>query len=40
MRAKGGFIMFKKLIAKLTRKDEKTSDNVNAFKESENKKSE
>lgn len=40
MRAKVGFTMFKKLIAKLTHKDEKTSDNVNAFKESENKKSE
>jgi hypothetical protein len=40
MRAKAGFTMFKKLIAKLTGKDEKKSDNVNAFKESENKKSE
>ena len=40
MRAKEGSTMFKKLIAKLTHKDEKKSDNVNAFKESETKKSE
>jgi len=40
MGAKACPTMFKKLIAKLTRKDEKKSDNVNAFKESENKKSE
>jgi hypothetical protein len=32
--------MFKKLIAKLTRKDEKKSDNIDAFKEAETKKSE
>jgi hypothetical protein len=40
MGAKACLSMFKKLIAKLTGKDEKKSDNVNAFKESENKKSE
>jgi hypothetical protein len=40
MRAKACLTMFKKLIAKLTGKDEKKSDNVNAFKESETKKSE
>jgi hypothetical protein len=40
MGAKLCLTMFKKLIAKLTGKDEKKSDNVNAFKESETKKSE
>jgi hypothetical protein len=40
MGAKARLTMFKKLIAKLTGKDEKKSDNVNAFKESETKKSE
>jgi len=40
MWAKGCLSMFKKLIAKLTHKDEKKSENVNAFKESENKKPE
>jgi len=40
MRAKACLSMFKKLIAKLIHKDEKKSENVNAFKESENKKSE
>jgi len=40
MWAKACFSMFKNLIAKLTHKDEKTSENVNAFKESENKKTE
>jgi hypothetical protein len=40
MRAKVGFTMFKKLMAKLTGKDEKKSEDVNAFKESKNKKSE
>jgi hypothetical protein len=40
MRAKACLTMFKKLIAKLTGKDEKKSDNVNAFKESETKKPE
>lgn len=40
MGAKACLTMFEKLIAKLTGKDKKKSDNVNAFKESENKKSE
>ena len=40
MGAKACLGMFKKLIAKLTHKDEKKSENVNAYKESEKKKSE
>ena len=40
MRAKESSTMFKKLIAKLTNKGEKKSDNVDAFKESETKKPE
>ena len=40
MGAKASLNMFKKLIAKLTHKDEKKPENVDAFKESENKKSE
>jgi len=40
MGAKACLTMFKKLIAKLTHKEEKKSENVNAFKESETKKPE
>jgi len=40
MRVKASLVMFKKLIAKLTHKEEKKSENVDAYKESETKKSE